>query len=277
GAPLGFTANSFSSVSLEQPMVQVIIALRSTNHADFAGAKTFAVNVLSEAQRDVSTTFSRPVPDRFAAVDWWQGSTGCPIFEGVSAWFDCTMFRTIEAGDHTILIGKVQDFHATALPGLGYGRGAYLTPARTEPQTLGPDVVITAIIERGGAVLLTDDGMGGMTLPSVRAGREGAQIALAQLLDSIGTEAEPGPVYAVYEDVRRGSQTTAFRCPSGAGGDPNTGQFVPLDPNALGDVTDPALRTMLERLAAERQSGNFGIYFGDQDRGQVARVAEGQA
>jgi flavin reductase (DIM6/NTAB) family NADH-FMN oxidoreductase RutF len=276
GAPLGFTANSFASVSLDPPLVQVCIARTSTNHAAFAGAAAFAVNILSEGQREVSSTFARPVADRFAGISWRPGGTGAPLLDGVSAWFECTMFRTVEAGDHTLLIGQVRDFDATALPGLGYSRGAYITPARTEPQALGPDVVITAVVERAGGVLLIDDGAGGTTLPCARAGRDGARGALARLLDETGTRAEPGPVYAVYEDLRRARQTIAFRCPAGEGG-PRMGRFVPLDPATLDDVTDPALRAMLERLASERRSGNFGIYFGDQDEGQVARVAGGQA
>ena len=65
-------------------------------------------------------------------------------------------------------------------------------------------------------------------------------------------------------------------CPA-TGGKPSEGCFVDLSPESLGDVTDPALRVMLERLAEESRVGNYGIYFGNQNSGQVRRVSEGAA
>lgn len=91
GNPIGFTANSFTSVSLDPPLVLVCIANSSSNYAAFEQAEGFAVNVLAEDQKGVSNTFARPVEDRFAAVSWQQGPQGSPVFEGVSAWFDCSM------------------------------------------------------------------------------------------------------------------------------------------------------------------------------------------
>lgn len=69
GQPIGFTANSFTSVSLDPPLLLVCLAKTSRNYAAVTEAAGFAVNILSEAQKDVSNTFARPVEDRFAAVD----------------------------------------------------------------------------------------------------------------------------------------------------------------------------------------------------------------
>ena len=172
GKPQGFTANSFSSVSLDPPLLLVSLANSSRNLEAFAKGTGFAVNVLAEGQKDLSGTFARPSDDRFANVYWKKGPLGSPVIAGVSAWFDCTLDQAIAAGDHTILIGRVGGFDATPAPGLGYYRGAYVTPAQTAAQIpAGPDVVITAILEADGKVLLQDDGRGGLTLPMVRAGR----------------------------------------------------------------------------------------------------------
>lgn len=270
GKPLGFTANSFASVSLEPPLLTVSIAKSSSNYQAFVEAPGFAINILAEDQREISNTFARPATDRFAGLAWAPGPQGSPVLAGVSGWFDCRMQQVVEAGDHALLIGHVEAFGATTAPGLGYYRGGYFT-ATSAAVAPGPEVVVTAILERDGCVLLTDDGMGGLTLPATRVGREGATAALARLLAGLGLQAEPGFIYAVYEDTALGHQHIAFRCPC-TGGTPRRGAFVALEPGSLSDVTDPALCTMLERLAEETRQGNFGIYFGNQSRGRVAKV-----
>lgn len=274
GTPLGFTANSFSSVSLDPPLLLVSIANSSRNVTAFATGAGFAVNILSEGQKDISGTFARPVEDRFSTVYWRRGPVGSPLIAGVSAWFDCTLEKVVDAGDHTILIGRVGGFEATPAPGLGYYRGAYVTPAQTAAQLpTGPDVVISAILEAEGQVLLTDDGRGGLTLPMARVGTEGVQAALAGLLAGTGLQAASGSIYAVYEDVAQRRQHIAFRCPATLG-KPARGAFVELSPAGVADVTDPAMRIMLDRLAEESRMGNYGIYFGTHEQGQVTRIGE---
>lgn len=274
GNPLGFTANSFSSVSLDPPLLLISIARTSYNYAAFASARGFAINVLSEGQKEVSNTFARPVEDRFASVYWRWGPHGAPLIAGVSAWFDCSLHQIVEAGDHAILIGRVEAFDASTAPGLGYCRGSYLTPAQSSGAVAsGPEVVVSAIIERDGHVLLVDDGVGGLALPTGRVGRDGATATLKALIARTGVEAAPGFVYSVYDDVGRGHQHIAFRCPATAG-TPATGAFVELTPSGLSDVTDQAMRLMLERLGQESRMGNYGVYFGTHEEGRVTQVGE---
>lgn len=269
GKPLGFTANSFSSVSLDPPLLLVSIANRSANLAQFCAAPAFAVNILAEAQKEISATFARAAEDRFADVHWRQGPMGSPLIAGVCAWFDCQMEQVIPAGDHTILLGRIAAFESSAHPGLGYYRGAYVTPAAIASQMpAGPDVVVSAIVQVGDAVLLVDDGRGGLSVPMARVGRDGVQATLIRLFAELGVEAEPGSVYAVYEDARLGTQHIALRCPARAGR-PAKGAFVDLSPQDMADVTDPALRSMLQRLAEESRMGNYGTYFGTHEQGRV--------
>lgn len=274
--PIGFTANSFSSVSMDPPLLLVSIANRSANLDSFTNAKGFAVNILSEGQKDVSATFARPSEDRFADIYWRHGPVGSPLITGVSAWFDCTLEQAIPAGDHTILLGRIGAFEASAAPGLGYHRGAYVTPAATAAQMpAGPDVVISAILEAEGQVLLVDDGRGGLSVPMARVGREGVQAALAGLIAKLEISAEAGSIYAVYEDAGLGTQHIALRCPAKPGR-PAKGAFVDLTPEGMADITDPALRQMLQRLAEESRMGNYGIYFGTHEQGRVHRITKGQ-
>lgn len=274
GTPQGFTANSFSSVSLDPPLLLVSLANSSRNLDSFAKGAGFAVNILAEGQKDLSGTFARPSDDRFANVYWKKGPIGSPVIAGVSAWFDCTLDQSIPAGDHTILIGRIGGFEATPAAGLGYYRGAYVTPAQTAAQIpAGPEVVITAILESEGKVLLIDDGRGGVTLPMAKAGRDGVQAALARLIAASGLQAQPGAVYSVYDDVAQGAQHIAFLCPTSPG-KPRHGAMVDLSREGVADVSDPAARIMLERLADEAPSGRYGIYFGTHEQGRVHRTDE---
>ncbi|NBZ86915.1 alpha/beta fold hydrolase [Rhodobacteraceae bacterium CYK-10] len=270
GKPVGFTANSFSSVSLDPPLLLVSLAKSSSNYKTFTEGAHFAINILAEDQRDISTTFARPVADRFATVAWHAAPQASPILEGVAAWFDCTTHQVVDAGDHALLIGRIDSFASTAAPGLGYYRGSYFTA--TAAVRTGPEVVVSAVIEQNGAVLLVDDGLGGLTLPTAKVGAKGASATVCDLIEALGLTAAPGFIYSVFEDVARSHQHIAFHCPC-SGGTPTRGAFVELSPASLTDVTDQALRTMLERLSEESAQGNYGIYFGNQTQGRVARVS----
>jgi flavin reductase (DIM6/NTAB) family NADH-FMN oxidoreductase RutF len=85
---VGFTANSFNSVSLDPPLVVWSLNRRATSLAAFEGAEHYAINVLAHDQADLARRFSRSHADRFAGVDYRPGSTGVPLIEGCVAWFE---------------------------------------------------------------------------------------------------------------------------------------------------------------------------------------------
>ncbi len=174
-----------------------------------------------------------------------------------------------------ILIGQVEAFDSTTTPGLGYARGAYVTPSTAaEALAQNTNLIVSALIEREGHVLLMDDGNGGLVLPEKVVENEGASSALNKLIASTGLQAQPGFVYSVFEDVDRKHQHISFLCQA-AEGEPGKGVFVPLAGSALDKVSDPATRTMLARFASESVLGNFGIYYGDQSRGEVRPTTRG--
>lgn len=107
GAPHGMTVNSFSSVSLDPPLVLVSIDLRNAILGHFLASSSFAINILAEDQENLSQRFSSALSDRFEGVAWARGETGSPLLGGALAHLECSVVRTFEAGDHTVLVGKV--------------------------------------------------------------------------------------------------------------------------------------------------------------------------
>ncbi len=104
--PLGITANSFASVSLEPPLVLWSPAKSSSRHAAFAAAEHFAIHVLDASQQEVCKQFTRDGLD-FTGLEVDQRPNGTPVIQGCLAQFECTRFAAHDAGDHTIILGKV--------------------------------------------------------------------------------------------------------------------------------------------------------------------------
>jgi flavin reductase (DIM6/NTAB) family NADH-FMN oxidoreductase RutF len=127
GIPKGFTANSFTSVSLDPPLILVCVDRTASCYPAFAGTAHFAINILCEAQQHVSRAFASKSPDKFADMPWVPGVTASPIFPDSTAWLDCGLHDRVEAGDHLIVIGRVLSFgHSPAKRPLGYHRGSYV-------------------------------------------------------------------------------------------------------------------------------------------------------
>jgi len=130
GVPVGLTVNAFTSVSLDPPLVLVCIDHASHSHDCLLSAESFVVNVLSTAQGTLARRFaSDPSEGRFDGVAWHPGPGGALVLEGVSAWVGCTLEAAHEAGDHTILVGRVVEAGVGTEDALAYYRGAFTTVA----------------------------------------------------------------------------------------------------------------------------------------------------
>jgi len=129
GMPCGMTANSFTSVSLDPPLVLVCIGRGSSNIAAFEAADRFAVHILSHDQGEVATLFALRGADRFAGITHRAMATGAPVLDECLSWFDCSLYQRIEAGDHLILIGRVEEFDAAPEAPLGFCRGRFVALA----------------------------------------------------------------------------------------------------------------------------------------------------
>jgi flavin reductase (DIM6/NTAB) family NADH-FMN oxidoreductase RutF len=133
GNPKGFTANSFTSVSLDPPLVLVCVDKSAGCYPAFAATSHFAINILCDAQQHVSRAFASKSSDKFAGMAWVSGITGSPLFPDSAAWLDCGLHNRVEAGDHLIVIGRVLSFgHSPATRPLGYHRGSYIAVGRED-------------------------------------------------------------------------------------------------------------------------------------------------
>ena len=109
GEPVGLAVNSFTSVSLEPALVAFCVAKRSRTWPRLRVAGTFCVNILAEHQEALSRAFAGRPPDRFLGVGWRPGRSGAPVLADVLAWIECTVEAEHDAGDHVIVVGRVQD------------------------------------------------------------------------------------------------------------------------------------------------------------------------
>jgi 3-hydroxy-9,10-secoandrosta-1,3,5(10)-triene-9,17-dione monooxygenase reductase component len=132
--PVGFTCQSFAALSLEPPLVLFCPNRTSRAWPAIERSGRFCVNVLSEPQQTVSSTFGRRVADRFAGLRWTPAPSGSPVLPEVLAWIDCTVEHVHEAGDHYVVIGRVTTLEETdaARPLLFY-QGAYANLDSAEP------------------------------------------------------------------------------------------------------------------------------------------------
>ncbi|WP_299560770.1 flavin reductase family protein [uncultured Sulfitobacter sp.] len=124
--PLGMTANSFSSVSLDPALVLWSAACSSKRHDIFAEATQFCIHILGSDQIDIANHFALR-GDGFDEHDWVAGPNGAPTMRGCLATFHCDTHAIYPAGDHSIIVGKVTQaaVHSTQRDGLMFDRGRF--------------------------------------------------------------------------------------------------------------------------------------------------------
>jgi flavin reductase (DIM6/NTAB) family NADH-FMN oxidoreductase RutF len=141
GHPVGFTCQSFVSLSLDPPLVGLAPAKSSTSWPRIARAGSFCVNVLADHQQALCTGFAVSGGDKFDGVPWHPAAVGgAPVIEGCLAWVSCGVELVHDAGDHELVIGKVLDLgHAPGRPLLFYRRAfATLAEIPVEAEGEGP-------------------------------------------------------------------------------------------------------------------------------------------
>ena len=124
GIPRGLAANSFTSVSLDPPLVAFCVANTSTSWPVMRTAKVITVNILAEHQRAVCAQLANRGGDKFAGLTWRESPGGNPVLDGALAWIDCRVDAEHPAGDHTIVVARVLqlDTHADGGPLVFYNR-----------------------------------------------------------------------------------------------------------------------------------------------------------
>lgn len=131
GDPCGLTVNSFSSVSLDPPLVMVCIDRSASSHDRLVESGTFAVSVLTSNQAGLAARFaSQPAEVRFVEVAWHEAPTGDPVLDPCAASLWCEIEAVHPGGDHSILVGRVIDGRLGDEPALVFYRGAYAQVGR---------------------------------------------------------------------------------------------------------------------------------------------------
>ena len=150
GVPVGLTANSFNSVSLDPPMVLWSLSLNSGSLPVFRDTDSWAVHILAADQQDMSDRFATPAIDRFAGLDLIDGPEGAPLIPGCAARFGCRARFEYEGGDHAIFLGEVMDFDRREAEPLIYHGGRYGRIARSAS---GVDLEREGLVRSDGGTL----------------------------------------------------------------------------------------------------------------------------
>lgn len=125
GTKIGLTVNSFSSLSLDPPMILWSLDKKSKNMQAMKAAPHFAVNVLASDQIDISNVFARTSDDKFAGIKLIESKCELPLLEGTVAHLECKLINIIEGGDHLIFIGHVEHFDVKNKKPLLFTNGQY--------------------------------------------------------------------------------------------------------------------------------------------------------
>lgn len=126
GKPAGMAVGSFTSVSLDPPLVAFLPDKSSTSWPKIRPAGAFCVNILGAQQEAVCRTFAQKGGDKFAELRWRPAGSGAPILDGALAWIDCDLGEIYEAGDHYIVLGQVRDLEiGTPAAPLVFFQGGY--------------------------------------------------------------------------------------------------------------------------------------------------------
>lgn len=269
GAPVGFTANSFTSVSLDPPLLLVCPGKFLSSYELFKSCSHFAVNILAEQQQDVSNTFAGFKGDRFAKVAHSNGVHDLPLIDGALAQFCCETHQAIPTGDHTVLIGRVLEFTHAEGDGLGYVGGSYFSLGLEREIDAKVPTICGAIIETGGKVLL--ERHNGAYRPVQISGAEpgGQRNRLAQGLSERGIPARIDQVYSAFSDAETKLHYTFFLASAGLVTPTGDAVWVQVEDLPSLAYATQGIQHMMTRFAREAQTGDFALYLGDAERGEI--------
>ena len=146
GIPYGLTANSFSSVSLDPPLILWSQSLNAPSHPVFRDAGHFCVSILADDQVEISNRFAKAGLNKFDGVPTVPGTSGIPLIEGSAATLECTTVASYPGGDHAVFLGRVDRLSRTDRRPLVFGSGKYLI-AQPHNISAPPDAVAASIAE----------------------------------------------------------------------------------------------------------------------------------
>lgn len=272
GTPRGFTANSFTSVSLDPPLLLVCLAKTAHSADVFAAAPHFAVNILAEDQKAVSGLFASRAADKFQQCAWTPGHADVPLLDGALAQFACANHQLVDAGDHLLLIGRVEAFATNEGQPLGYFRGSYFSVGLerdlAEAAAASKGSRLGAVLACNGGILLAQRAEGALSLPL--APRPSLD-SLTASLTAQGLTPDIDFVYAAFDDRATGGHAIYYHGQV-SGTLPQGYRIVPLTDLASAPLANPVEAQMLARYADDFRNGSFTLYHGTETSGHVRQI-----
>ena len=272
GQKYGFTANSFTSVSIDPPLLLVCPGKFLSSFEAFKTCKRFAVNILAEGQEEIANTFASFKGDRFAKVSWQADAHGDPLIDHAATQFSCATHQIIPAGDHIILIGEVEEFTRSDQRGLGYSSGRYFSlglereAAMPQPDTQN---VAGVIVEQNGHVLLCKTPQG-WHLPTLPIQAEvSARHAIAEHFAKHHFPISMGKAFSVFSDRTSATRYTYIQATTETSNPSSLGTFIPIEELAKTPLLSATETAILTRYALERVTGHFGLYVGNEQTGDI--------
>lgn len=285
GRNRGMTMNSFTSVSLDPPLVLVCVDVRAASYNAFIESSGFAVHILGADQQELALKFASKSTDKFAGVDTYTGEGSAPIITDVHAWIDCSTDNVIVAGDHAILLGRVLNYDAQDRRPLAFYQGKFNSfgtdeeIVRQQASTAGRTWV-KWVVETADEHLVLHEHDRAFTLPESRL--EAAQLSDAGLsaaaTSALGTEIVIDFLYSLY-DGESGDAVLVYRGRViGANPHPNAPYvLVPTHEAHPARFSSEPESAVIERYARERVGSVFGVYAGSQLAGTVAALGAASA
>lgn len=275
--PKGFTANSFTSVSLDPALILVCMSKTASSLGAFFCGSRFIVNILSDQQRNLSNLFASKSKEKFKDDHWTASPEGCPVIKESLVVLHCSTDRMIDAGDHLIVLGKVTDFTVNTGNPLGFCRGAYVFPTLTHEaiELVGKAPRIGALLEWNNSILLFGDKDEELRFPTGFSVGDGAdKDSLIGSLASLDINASVDFLFGVFEDekshnhiIYRGNFVPGPAAPAEA--------IHQIDEIPWSRLSQRNAR-MLRRFIEEKRRDIAGLFVGSHKGGSIYSFSEFQ-
>lgn len=279
GSPRAFTANSFTSVSLDPPLVLVCLAKSSQSYDVFSRTQEFSVSILGDWQRDVSSIFATRGAAKEEALRALPVD-GAPFVDGALAVMLCSRRDLIDAGDHVILLGAVTRFSTAAGQPLGFFKGGYVSFGLVERQLerLSSSLVVGGLLDVDSRILLCRrSGSPFWEIPrkAVAQGQPHSKL-LEGLFAGLGVAAQSTFLYSLFQEEADRHTTLIFSmecAPTDLARPSDDGVEVGFfseqeEPWKL--VRGAMSEGLIQRFFRERAAGCFGVYYDTSDGGRVS-------
>lgn len=284
GESRAFTANSFSSVSMDPPLVLVCLGKFSASLDLFAAAEAFSVSILEQGQRELSNGFAARDPAiKIATSARLAQHADAPFVADSLASFICSRHEVVDAGDHVILIGRIESYRTQEGQPLGFFRGGYvgLGPDLQALDNLGAQVRVGGVLGHGGKVLLWRRGAAdAWEIPSAtlrRGERHGH--ALARIFSTLGgIEVSMSVPYSLFQETGETelslifSMECPFELPLGRLADGSEIALFGVEDAPWTLLSGEMKRSLVQRYLREMRSGLYGVYFDTLDGGSVVAL-----